>query len=151
MNPRLRLIRLRPERSSRTRLIISFFLAAFLAIACQSTKTANTDLTSQTLAKINFADWIVVSELESQALLYLEQEPLKLGSIGSAILEKDPSNLIGRLALSKFYSSLGTIETGTDFTESYEESLTVINRSGDGSAQKPWICLLYTSPSPRDS
>ena len=139
MNPRLRFIRPRPERSGRARLIISFFLAAFLAVACQSTKTANTDLTSQTIAKISFADWIVVSELESQALLYLEQEPLKLGSIGSAILEKDPSNLIGRLALSKFYSSLGTIETGTDFTESYEESLKVISESGNGSPEKPWV------------
>ena len=139
MNPRLRFIRLRPERSGRTRLIISFFLAAFLATACQSTKTANTDLTSQTLTNIGFADWIVVSELESQALLYLDQEPLKLGSIGSAILEKDPSNLIGRLALSKFYSSLGTIETGTDFTESYEESLKVISESGNGSPEKPWV------------
>ena len=139
MNPRLRFIRLRPERSGRTRLIISFFLAAFLATACQSTKTANTDLTSQTLTNIGFADWIVVSELESQALLYLEQEPLKLGSIGSAILEKDPSNLIGRLALSKFYSSLGTIETGTDFKESYEESLKVISESGNGSPGKPWV------------
>ena len=139
MNPRLRSIRLRPERSGRTRLIVSFFLAAFLATACQSTKTANTDLTSQTLTNIGFADWIVVSELESQALLYLDQEPLKLGSIGSAILEKDPSNLIGRLALSKFYSSLGTIETGTDFTESYEESLKVISESGNGSPEKPWV------------
>ena len=139
MNPRLRFIRLRPERSGRTRLIISFFLAAFLATACQSTKTANTDLTSQTLTNIGFTDWIVVSELESQALLYLDQEPLKLGSIGSAILEKDPSNLIGRLALSKFYSSLGTIETGTDFTESYEESLKVISESGNGSPEKPWV------------
>ena len=139
MNPRLRFIRLRPERSGRTRLIISFILAAFLATACQSTKTANTDLTSQTLTNIGFADWIVVSELESQALLYLDQEPLKLGSIGSAILEKDPSNLIGRLALSKFYSSLGTIETGTDFTESYEESVKVISESGNGSPEKPWV------------
>ncbi len=139
MNPRLRFIRLRPERSGRTRLIISFFLAALLATACQSTKTANTDLTSQTLTNIGFADWIVVSELESQVLLHLDQEPLKLGSIGSAILEKDPSNLIGRLALSKFYSSLGTIETGTDFTESYEESLKVISESGNGSPEKPWI------------
>ena len=139
MNPRLRFIRLRPERSGRTRLIIGFFLVAFLATACQSTKTANTDLTSQTSTNIGFADWIVVSELESQALLYLDQEPLKLGSIGSAILEKDPSNLIGRLALSKFYSSLGTIETGTDFTESYEESLKVISESGNGSPEKPWI------------
>ena len=139
MNPRLRFIRLRPERSGRTRLIISLFIASFLATACQSTKTANSDLTSQTLTNIGFADWIVVSELESQALLYLDQEPLKLGSIGSAILEKDPSNLIGRLALSKFYSSLGTIETGTDFTESYEESLKVISESGNGSPEKPWI------------
>ena len=139
MNPRLRFIRLRPERSGRTRLIISFFIASFLATACQSTKTANSDLTSQTPTNIGFADWIVVSELESQALLYLDQEPLKLGSIGSAILEKDPSNLIGRLALSKFYSSLGTIETGTDFTESYEESLKVISKSGNGSPEKPWV------------
>ncbi len=139
MNPRLRFIRLRPERSGRTRLIISFFLAAFLATACQSTKTANTDLKSQTLTNSGFADWIFVSELESQALLYLDQEPLKLGSIGSAILEKDPSNLIGRLALGKFYSSLGTIETGTDFTESYEESLKVISESGNGSPEKPWV------------
>ena len=139
MTPRLRFIRLHPERWGRTRLIISFFLAAFLATACQSTKTANTDLTSQTLTNIGFADWIVVSELESQALLYLDQEPLKLGSIGSAILEKDPSNLIGRLALSKFYSSLGTIETGTDFKESYEESLKVISESGNGSPGKPWV------------
>ena len=139
MNFRPRLIHLRPKHSSRTRLIISFFLGAFLAVACQSTKTADTDLTTQTLAKINFADWIVVSELESQVLLYLEQEPLKLGSIGSAILEKDPLNLIGRLALSKFYSSLGTIETGTDFKESYEESIRIISESGNGSPEKPWV------------
>ena len=139
MNFRPRLIHLRPKHSSRTRLIISFFLGAFLAVACQSTKTADTDLTTQTLAKINFADWIIVSELESQALLYLEQEPLKLGSIGSAILEKDPLNLIGKLALSKFYSSLGTIETGTDFKESYEESIRIISESGNGSPEKPWV------------
>ena len=139
MNSRPRLIHLRPKNSSQNRLFISFFLGAFLAVACQSTKTVDTDLTTQTLAKINFADWIVVSELESQALLYLEQEPLKLGSIGSAILEKDPLNLIGKLALSKFYSSLGTIETGIDFEESYEESLTVISESGNGSPEKPWV------------
>ncbi len=139
MNSRPRLILLRPKHSSRTRLIIIFFLGAFLAVACQSTKTADTDPTTQTLAKINFADWIVVSELESQALLYLEQEPLKLGSIGSAILEKDPLNLIGKLALSKFYSSLGTIETGTDFKESYEESIRIISESGNGSPEKPWV------------
>ena len=51
-----------------------------------------------------------LAELEAQALALYSDEPLRLGSIGSAILEIYPASYTGHLVLEKFYRNLESTE-----------------------------------------
>ncbi len=51
-----------------------------------------------------------LGELESQALRLTEDEPLRLGAIGSAILDIHPASLTGHYALNRFYEHLDSPE-----------------------------------------
>ena len=47
-------------------------------------------------------------ELEQQALELVEDEPLKLGSIGSAILDTYQASITGHYVMSRFYAHVET-------------------------------------------
>ena len=50
--------------------------------------------------------YLRLSELEAQALALAADEPLRLGSVGSAILEIYPASYTGHFVLEKFYRDL---------------------------------------------
>lgn len=52
------------------------------------------------------ARYLRLSELEAQALALAADEPLRLGSVGSAILEIYPASYTGHFVLEKFYRDL---------------------------------------------
>ena len=52
-------------------------------------------------------------ELESEAVKLMEHEPLKLGAIGSAILDLNPGSLVGHHVLRRFYDHVDAAETAT--------------------------------------
>lgn len=77
-------------------------------------------------------------ELEAQALQLVEDEPLKLGSIGSAILDIYQASITGHYVMSRFYEYLET----PDAAESHQEWLARIREDmanvGDGSREHPY-------------
>ncbi len=63
------------------------------------------------LAAPNFAErFRELTRLETQALAMLDGRPLRLGAIGSAILDKYYGSLVGHLALARFYGDLEALE-----------------------------------------
>ena len=75
-------------------------------------------------------------ELEKQALSLAEDEPLKLGAIGTAILDTYYGSLTGHYALTKFYQYVGSSEANLHSAwlrtiENY------ISKKADGSEEKP--------------
>ncbi|MCY4343117.1 MAG: tetratricopeptide repeat protein [Gammaproteobacteria bacterium] len=50
-------------------------------------------------------------ELESEAIKLMEYEPLKLGAIGSAILDLNPGSLVGHRVLQRFYGHVDAADT----------------------------------------
>ena len=54
--------------------------------------------------------YLRLSELEAQALALAADEPLRLGSVGSAILEIYPASYTGHFVLEKFYRDLESSE-----------------------------------------
>ncbi len=77
-------------------------------------------------------------ELEAQALQLVEDEPLKLGSIGSAILDIYQASITGHYVMSRFYEHVET----EDAVASHLDWLTRIRADmasvGDGSRSRPY-------------
>ncbi|MEZ5559507.1 MAG: hypothetical protein R3E86_13310 [Pseudomonadales bacterium] len=78
-----------------------------------------------------------LTELEEQALAIVEDEPLKLGSIGSAILDTYYGSLTGHYVLARFYRHV----EAPDAAEPHEAWVAAIQadmeRQGDGSHERP--------------
>lgn len=106
----------------------------FLLAACQSTRTP--PAYPVLVERINAGEEVAVSdlrqsfmnrddlgtvfpqlqELERQALAIIEDEPLKLGAIGTAILDIYQGSLIGHMALESFYSHVDSKDAATPHT-----------------------------------
>jgi TPR repeat protein len=76
-------------------------------------------------------------ELEQQALQLVEDEPLKLGSIGSAILDTYQASITGHYVLSRFYEHLETPDAATVHLSRLEQIRTDMTTQGDGSREHP--------------
>jgi len=75
-------------------------------------------------------------ELEQQALQLAVDEPLKLGSIGTAILDIYPGSQTGHLAMSRFYAHVDASEAKAE----HDEALARLQAQmgGDGSVSAPF-------------
>jgi TPR repeat protein len=87
----------------------------------------------------NLADKLSnVLAFERQALQLLNDQPLKLGAIGTAIIELRPDSLTGHYVLTKFYQHVetdtGVVLHGEKLNHLYARLL----QSGDGSQQRPY-------------
>ena len=76
-------------------------------------------------SETNKKDYLRLLELERQALQISEDQPLKLGSIGSAILDIYPWSQTGHYAMSIFYAHLDSVEA----KQLHENSLRRIQHS----------------------
>ena len=78
-----------------------------------------------------------ITPLEQQVLAILEDEPLKLGAIGTAILDQNYASLTGHMALAAFYDYLE--EDSAEFHSEWVKKITKhISDSGDGSRGQPY-------------
>lgn len=77
-------------------------------------------------------------ELEEQALQLVEDEPLKLGSIGSAILDTYQASITGHYVLSLFYDYVETPQAAADHLEWLDRIRRDMANSGDGSRDAPY-------------
>ncbi|MGI9327184.1 MAG: tetratricopeptide repeat protein [Pseudomonadales bacterium] len=87
-----------------------------------------------------------LTELESQALQLAEDEPLKLGSLGSAILDLYQGSLAGHYAMQRFYEHVENPETAVVHSGWVERIVEDIRGSGDGSIDAPYPAVTPIEP-----
>lgn len=78
-----------------------------------------------------------LNELEGQALALLDDEPLRLGSIGSAILDTYAGSLTGHLVLARFYEHV-TNHKANYHRRWVERIQQAVEAAGDGSRASPY-------------
>jgi TPR repeat protein len=80
-------------------------------------------------------------ELEQQALQLVEDEPLKLGSIGSAVLDTYQGSITGHYVMSRFYGHVETPEAATSHLQWLERIRSDMADNGDGSRERPFPAM----------
>ena len=83
---------------------------------------------------------VTLLEDQAEALMPAEQ-PLRLGPIGSAILEDYRASLTGHLALAEFYRHVGLPEQAAVHDTWIDAIRTVVEASGDGTTEAPYAAL----------
>ena len=132
--------------------IIIFAVILINSLGCQSTSPISSNVSEKQFTPkhseikrlriryLKSKDFITnhkrLIDLEKQALSLAEDEPLKLGSLGTAILDTYYGSLTGHYALTQFYKYVGSSETNLHSgwlraIESY------IAKKADGSEGKP--------------
>ncbi|MEM7078773.1 MAG: tetratricopeptide repeat protein [Pseudomonadota bacterium] len=79
-----------------------------------------------------------LTELEQQALALAVDEPLKLGSLGTAILDIYPASQTGHYALSKFYAHVEAADTEQIHLQALDLIQAQMAQSGRGDGQRPY-------------
>lgn len=77
-------------------------------------------------------------ELESEAIKLVEYEPLKLGAIGSAILDLNPGSLVGHHVLQRFYDHVDAAETASEHGAWADAVKAAMSAGGTGANDAPF-------------
>ena len=85
-----------------------------------------------------------LEELEQQALELVEDEPLKLGSIGSAILDSYHGSLTGHYVMSRFYEFVNSPEAAEPHLNWLHRIREDMQANGDGSRERPYPAVTAT-------
>ncbi len=133
--------------------LLPIILAALMFLGCQTAPISYSELNEQIASgKTVSADALRESflatedlpsrlerltELEEQALAIVEDEPLKLGSIGSAILDTYYGSLTGHYILARFYEYVDTPEAAAPHQDWVRRIQAAMEARGDGSREQP--------------
>ena len=79
-----------------------------------------------------------MTSLETRVLALSADEPLSMGALGSALIERNPSSLTGHHALITFYKHLDAVEAIETHTLAFEMHRQKILASGNGSQMQPY-------------
>ncbi len=79
-----------------------------------------------------------LDELEQQAMQLVEDEPLKLGSIGSAILDTYQASITGHYVMTRFYEHVDAPEAAAGHLDWLERIRADMEHSGDGTRESPY-------------
>ena len=77
-------------------------------------------------------------ELESEAIKLMEYEPLKLGAIGSAILDLNPGSLVGHHVLQRFYDHVDAAETAREHGAWANAAKAAMSAGATGAVDAPY-------------
>ena len=110
-----------------------------------STKTPSTANSNEVadvtpyLALPDFAEQLgYMTSLEARVLALSDDEPLAMGALGSALMERNPNNLTGHHALTAFYQHLDAAEATATHRLAFDQRQLAILASGDGSQERPY-------------
>ena len=78
-----------------------------------------------------------ISPLETQAVQLIEEEPLRLGPLGSAIVDLYPGSLAGHQALATFYTYLDRENAAAEHRRSVSRILAVLEENASGTFESP--------------
>lgn len=82
-----------------------------------------------------------LAELEQQALQLYDDEPLKLGSVGNAILEIYQGSLIGHLVMEQFYKHVDSTDAVAEHVAWIKRVRDHIEATGDGTREAPFSTM----------
>ena len=129
-------------------------LLATVLASCQSvpsvdaaTKTSPTTADAAALRQAFFdgqeysENYRRLGELETEALRLAEDEPLKLGAIGTAILDLCQGSLTGHYALQRFYAYLDSPDTATAHAQWVAAIKAQMTAQAEGTATSPYTAL----------
>jgi tetratricopeptide (TPR) repeat protein len=85
-----------------------------------------------------------LTPLEQQALQMMADEPLRLGAMGSAILNIYYGSLAGHYALVEFYKRVDAPDSAAQHQAWLDKLTAAIEAGGDGSRDKPWPVVSAT-------
>ena len=80
-------------------------------------------------------------ELESEAVKLLEYEPLKLGAIGSAILDVNPASLVGHHVLQRFYEHVDATDAASEHGAWAQATKAAMSAGATGSIDEPFSAV----------
>ena len=80
-------------------------------------------------------------ELEKQALQLMVDEPLKLGSIGSAILDIYPASQTGHLVMQRFYEHVESAQAQARHGQTLQNLQQLMREVADGTQETPYPIL----------
>ena len=87
-----------------------------------------------------------ISGLETQAIRLIEEEPLRLGPLGSAIVDQYPGSLAGHHALATFYSYLEREETAAEHREWVSRIRASVDEAAEGTFESPLPVISAAEP-----
>lgn len=87
-----------------------------------------------------------ISGLEAQVIRLIEEEPLRLGPLGSAIVDQYPGSLAGHQALATFYAYLEREDTAAEHRQWVSRIRAAVEESGDGSLESPLPVISPAEP-----
>jgi TPR repeat protein len=141
----------------RTLILLAAF---FISVGCQSATPTSDSInrTAQASARptelnlteaqrafvegADFSDRLQrLMELEKQALALAADEPLKLGSLGSAILDIYAGSLTGHYAMSQFYDHVDSEDAKAVHDQALAELIETLKSDADGTRSKPYKAL----------
>ena len=107
--------------------------------------TSLAEIRSEFIAQADFRTNLRrLMELEQQTLALIEDEPLKMGSLGSAILDIYAASQTGHLAMSRYYEHLESTQAQIDHEAELTRIQTAMYETGSGKAQTPYeIMTVY--------
>ena len=80
-------------------------------------------------------------ELEGEAMALMEHEPLKLGAIGSAIVDLSPASLVGHQALHRFYEHVDAAEAASQHAAWADAAKAAMSAGATGAADAPYSAV----------
>ncbi len=87
-----------------------------------------------------------ISSLEIQAIHLIEEEPLRLGPLGSAIVDQYPGSLAGHHALATFYSYLDREDTAAEHREWVSRIRASVDEAAAGTIESPLPVISPAEP-----
>ncbi len=87
-----------------------------------------------------------ISALEIQAIHLIEEEPLRLGPLGSAIVDQYPGSLAGHHALATFYSYLDREDTAVEHREWVSRIRDSVDEAASGTIESPLPVISPAEP-----
>ncbi len=125
--------------------LIAFVLLAGFWSTTHAEEPQLSELQSQFLAHPELrANLARLMELEQQALALMEDEPLKLGSIGSAILDLYSASQTGHLAMRNYYEHLEAVDAQQEHQARLSQIQASMRASGNGQPKTPFkIMTIY--------
>ena len=87
-----------------------------------------------------------ISDLETQAIQLIEEEPLRLGPLGSAIIDQYPGSLAGHHALATFYSYLEREDIAAEHRKWVSRIRASVEAAAEGTFESPLSVISQAEP-----